>query len=178
MSQNIELKARVESMEHAIGIAQKLTGAEAERISQKDTYFRVKHGRLKLRQSPQLGDELIFYHRDSSSSARGCRYFRQKTSAAEAVASQLERICGVDTVVSKERRLFWYQRVRIHLDEIESLGSFLEFEAVLGESFEADRWSEQKGFEAVDKLRSDFLIDESHLIGKSYRELMLESRSA
>ncbi len=34
-------------------------------------------------------------------------------------------------VVSKRRRLFLWEGVRIHLDEVEDLGNFVEFEAVL-----------------------------------------------
>ena len=39
---------------------------------------------------------------------------------------------GVDVVVEKRRRLLLWETVRIHLDEVEGLGSFLELEAVAG----------------------------------------------
>ena len=175
MSQNIELKARIESIDRAVEVAERLSSKPAEWFEQKDTYFRVGKGRLKLRQSPQLGDELIFYHRESASGPRGCRYFRQPTDCAEQILELLQRSCGSDVVVAKTRRLFWFKRVRIHLDDVRFLGSFLEFEAVLGESYEENGWDEQTGFEVVRRLRDEFQIAEKHLIGKSYRELMLQA---
>ena len=45
---------------------------------------------------------------------------------------------GVDVVVEKRRRLLLWETVRIHLDEVEGLGSFLELEAVAAPESDLD----------------------------------------
>ena len=60
--------------------------------------------------------------------ARTCwRRSRNRRRCCEAFDAAL----GTVVVVSKRRRLFLWEGVRIHLDEVEGLGSFVEFEAVL-----------------------------------------------
>ena len=51
--------------------------------------------------------------------------------APESLAEAFDAALGTIVVVSKRRRLFLWEGVRIHLDEVEDLGSFMEFEAVL-----------------------------------------------
>ena len=43
----------------------------------------------------------------------------------------LEAALGVTCVVEKERRLFLFENVRIHLDDVAHLGCFVELESVL-----------------------------------------------
>lgn len=169
MSTNIEFKARIESIESCAPIAERLSGAPPELLEQTDTYFTVGRGRLKLRQSPQLFDELIFYHRETDASARGCHYYRQRLETPDAALTLLAKTCGIDAIVKKRRFLYLVEKTRVHLDHVEGLGSFLEFEAVLD-----CEWDETIGHEKVDLLRKDFAIDHNQLIGKSYRELVME----
>ena len=51
--------------------------------------------------------------------------------APDELAEALDAALGTVVVVSKRRRLFLWEGVRIHLDEVDGLGSFVEFEAVL-----------------------------------------------
>ena len=41
----------------------------------------------------------------------------------------LDAALGTTVVVAKRRRLFIWEDVRIHLDEVEGLGTFVELEA-------------------------------------------------
>jgi predicted adenylyl cyclase CyaB len=43
----------------------------------------------------------------------------------------LEAAMGIRGVVRKKRRLYWVNNTRIHLDEVEGLGSFMELEVML-----------------------------------------------
>ena len=45
----------------------------------------------------------------------------------------IEKALGLDGVVRKKRHLFVIGQTRIHLDEVEGLGSFLELEVFLQE---------------------------------------------
>ena len=75
--------------------------------------------------------ELIFYLRAHEDGLRSSRYWRAPTADPRALASLLEAAHGVLGVVAKRRRLFIYENVRIHLDEVDGLGSFIELESVL-----------------------------------------------
>ena len=50
--------------------------------------------------------------------------------AGAATLAALSETLGVDVVVEKRRHLLLWETVRIHLDEVTGLGSFLELEAV------------------------------------------------
>ena len=63
MPRNIEIKARIESVEAVLPRARDVAGSEPEIIEQDDTYFSAPHGRLKLRQFADGSAELIHYQR-------------------------------------------------------------------------------------------------------------------
>jgi predicted adenylyl cyclase CyaB len=69
--------------------------------------------------------------------------------------------------VKKRRRIFISGQTRIHLDEVEHLGSFVEFEYVLH-----DTESPEAGISEVERLRSVFGIDEAALVSVSYSDLV------
>jgi predicted adenylyl cyclase CyaB len=74
---------------------------------------------------------------------------------------------GVLTVVDKRRTVFLYQNVRIHLDRVEGLGMFLEFEAVMPEGT-----PDEEGELLVRELMAEFSIREEDLIQVSYSDLL------
>lgn len=74
---------------------------------------------------------------------------------------------GIKAIVTKRRRLFIWEDVRIHLDEVESLGSFIEFEAIA--SPESDLSPETK---RVRHLRDAFEIAPGDIVGSSYCDLL------
>ncbi len=102
-------------------------------LEQCDTYFRVETGRLKLREEGGSA-ELVFYDRPDTPGVRESHYERIPVDAA--LGPVLGRALGVVGVVRKRRRLFLHRGVRIHLDEVAGLGSFVELEAVLPEATE------------------------------------------
>ena len=70
-------------------------------------------------------------------------------------------------MIRKSRRIYLYQNVRIHLDEVESAGSFLEFEAVLDDSI-----SDAAGHAQVQQLRREFGIAAADLLAGSYGDML------
>ena len=77
-------------------------------------------------------------------------------------------------VVEKRRRLLVWDGVRIHLDEVEGLGSFLELEAVAGP--DSDLEPERA---KVERLRAELGIEDDARAPSSYSDLLLErSRAA
>jgi homotetrameric cytidine deaminase len=179
---NVELKARdpdpARSLERALAL-----GAEDKgEIKQVDTYFRCGRGRLKLREQQAGGsplwDELIEYSRVDSTKASTSTYLRVPVADAAALQEALDAAYGTLVTVTKLRRLLLWEGVRIHLDELEGLGSFLEFEAV-GEPGSDLSGEHQK----VELLRAELGIEDEDLVATSYSDLVMaqptpESRAA
>ena len=127
---NVELKALdpdpARSLERALALGAEDRGV----IVQRDTYFRVRHGRLKLREEEPGEAHLIAYSRPDAAEVRVSSYRVVPVADPAGMRAALGETNGVDVVVEKRRRLLLWETVRIHLDEVEGLGSFLELEAV------------------------------------------------
>ncbi len=129
--QNLELKARCADLVRARRIAEELGATWQWHRHQVDTYFNASAGKLKLRQVEGQPAELIAYQRAAVAAVRPSDYLIYVTEQAAALASSLALALGIDRIVTKTRTLYLYRHVRIHLDEVEQLGSFIEFEAVI-----------------------------------------------
>jgi adenylate cyclase, class 2 len=164
---NIELKARCPDLDAARDAARRLGAEFAGVLEQRDTYFVVPHGRLKLRQSAGRGAELVAYARENSAAVRGSDYRLVSVPDPAALLAALEVSLGIRGDVVKTRELWLWQRVRIHLDRVERLGTFLEFEAVLdpGEPDDA-------GHRKIATLREALHVRGGDLIGTSYSDLL------
>lgn len=134
MLRNIEVKARANDFARQHALARELAGgADPQLIEQLDVFFRCPKGRIKLRYlSPDRG-ELIFYERPDEEGPSLSRYVIAPTSAPDALEQALTAAYGVAGRVKKTRHLYRAGQTRIHLDEVEGLGQFLELEVVLGE---------------------------------------------
>jgi homotetrameric cytidine deaminase len=169
-SRNIEIKARdadpARTLERALGLGATDSGV----ISQRDTYFARAGGRLKLREQEPGEDELIEYRRADEAGARTSSYRRVPVANAAELRAALDAALGTLVLVAKRRHLLLCDNVRIHLDEVEGLGSFLELEVVASE--ESDLASEQA---QVAELRKRLEIGDAALIGHSYSDLLLDS---
>jgi len=100
---------------------------------QRDVFFRVPRGYLKLRIPDEGGAELIAYAREPGSEPRSSDYDLTPVSDPAGLERALARSLGVRGEVRKTRRLYLWRHTRIHLDEVEGLGSFLELEGVARE---------------------------------------------
>lgn len=131
MPRNIEIKARIASVEALRPRAQALAGNAGERLQQDDSFFRVPQGRLKLRQFADGSAELIHYQRADTAQAKASEYVRVPVPDPAALREALARACGLAGRVRKQRWLFLVGATRIHLDRVEGLGDFMELEVVL-----------------------------------------------
>jgi predicted adenylyl cyclase CyaB len=75
--------------------------------------------------------------------------------------------------VTKARRLFLLEGVRIHLDCVEALGDFIEFEGVAADGEDPGAFT---GLLA--DLRQSFGIRDEDLLRKSYSDLVRSAASA
>jgi predicted adenylyl cyclase CyaB len=167
MPTNIELKARVRNPPEQCRVVEGLTDAPAELVEQVDTFFFVPRGRLKLRQSSPGRAELIFYERSDQLPAKRSEYTRIPTDQPEELRHMLARALGVRGVVRKKRRLYLVGQTRIHWDEVDGLGEFLELEVVL----RPDQSAEDGG-RIVGVLRHQLGIRDDDLIAGAYIDLI------
>ncbi|MCI0343434.1 MAG: CYTH domain-containing protein [Planctomycetales bacterium] len=167
---NAEWKARCRHPEAARRAAVAAGARLANAGRQVDTYYDVPRGRLKLREG-DLGREIVFYERADGARTRESRVLLVHDPPAE-LGPLLGAACGVRVVVGKRRELFRAGAVKVHVDEVEGLGSFVEVEVEGPEgadlaplAAEAERWRGLLG------------VAEADLVPVSYSDLLL-ARSA
>lgn len=131
MARNVEIKACVPDLAAVRQTASALASAPAERMTQTDTFFVVPTGRLKVREFSDGSGELIAYERANESGPRESVYTVARCQNARALSEALGHVLPVRGVVTKHREVLIIGRTRVHLDEVEHLGAFLELEVVL-----------------------------------------------
>jgi predicted adenylyl cyclase CyaB len=164
---NIELKALDPDPDRSLWAALDLGASDEGWLYQTDTYFRVAHGRLKLREEDTTS-QLISYERSDETVARESRYRLVPVSDPAGLKDALSDALGVLVVVEKSRQLLLWQGVRIHLDEVRGLGCFIEIEAV------ADPASDLSGeHRRASELQDALAITPDRIVAFSYSDELL-----
>ena len=164
---NIELKARLDDLPAARRVAESLATQRLGVQEQIDTYFRCATGRLKLRQISGQTAQLIWYVRPSDPRPKASDYYLVPAPQPETLIAALRSAMGIVCVVRKRREIYLWQNVRIHLDEVEGLGQFLEFEAVLSPGID-----ETAGRGQLQDLMAQFGIRPEDLLAGSYIDML------
>ncbi|MDZ7338746.1 MAG: class IV adenylate cyclase [candidate division KSB1 bacterium] len=166
--QNVELKARYDDLQRAARVARALGATRQWRRRQTDTYFATPRGRIKVRRVPGQPAELIAYHRADTATARPSSYHICSVPDGAALCRTLSMVLDTLVVVDKVRTLYLLDNVRIHLDTVRGIGSFIEFEAVLSHPPQ-----EAAATARVKELCTHFGITQEHIVATSYAELLL-----
>jgi homotetrameric cytidine deaminase len=127
---NVELKAVDPDPVRSLAACRELGAEDKGVLHQRDTYFRARSGRLKLRVEEPGGATLIQYDRPDAAQARESRYRLSAVPDPDELRAALDAALGTLVVVDKQRRLLVWEGVRIHLDTVEGLGAFVELEGV------------------------------------------------
>jgi predicted adenylyl cyclase CyaB len=167
MATNIEIKARIEDLDQLRRLVQNLSDTPGWLIHQEDTFFHAPRGRLKLRTLAPDRGQLIYYEREDTSGPRPSNYMIAPTTEPNSLKALLRASLGTRGVVRKKRWLFLVGNTRIHLDEVEGLGSFLELEVVLGSGE-----SEAEGHVKAAQLMAELNIETSDLVEVAYIDLL------
>ena len=170
---NLELKARLYCLDTARKRAHEIATSVGSRQQQRDTYFHCPTGRFKLREIHNAKAQWIWYQRADEQGPKQSRYLIHSVSDASEMRNVLTRAYGIRVIVSKHREIFFYHNVRIHLDNVDKLGIFLEFEAVLGPDSENSHEHRQ-----LKVLREHFGIASSDLLANSYGEQILAGQNS
>jgi homotetrameric cytidine deaminase len=169
VSFNVELKARDADPETTAARCLALGATDHGVLRQRDTYFVGRTERLKLRE--QDGEsELIAYRRADTQQPESSAYVRAPVGDPEPLREALDAALGTRVVVVKRRRLLLWENVRIHLDEVDGLGSFLELEAVIGQADHDHAAAHQK----LAQLRSELQISDDAVVAVGYSDLLLD----
>jgi len=166
MPANIEIKASIRDFDELRRRAEALSDTNCEIITQEDTYFPVATGRLKLRILAPNRAQLIYYTRPVQAGPKLSAYHITETSDPEGLKKALALACGIRGVVKKTRHLYHFGQTRIHLDDVEALGKFLELEVVL-----RPEQSEIEGRKTAEELMGQLGIEKCDLLAGSYMDL-------
>jgi predicted adenylyl cyclase CyaB len=169
LARNVEIKARIGSIEALLPRARALADGDAQRLEQDDTFFDVPLGRLKLREFGDGSAELIHYQRPDIGGAKLSDYVRTPVSSPASMHDALERALGASIGrVRKQRLLLMVGATRIHLDRVEGLGEFIELEVVLHE-----HQSESDGVRIAEHLMHELGLAAAPRIAGAYLDLLV-----
>jgi len=162
---NVELKAELRDPVLARGILRSLGAVFVLTLQQTDTYFRVATGRLKRRETEGEPVEYIRYERTDRAAPKLSHFSILTEEEA------LERFgtlpLPVRLLVRKKRELWMHANVRVHLDTVEKLGTFIELEALVSPSCHVVRCHE-----AINALRTHLRPALGELIDCGYADLL------
>ena len=167
MPSNIEIKARARNFAQIRSRAEKLSDTPVEVISQEDIFFHTPQGRLKLRILAANSGQLIYYTRPDQEGPKRSDYHISLTSDPENLKRVLELAYRVRGIVRKTRYLYLVGQTRVHLDDVESLGQFIELEVVMQEE-----QSDAEGQKIAEDLMASLGVERSDLLEGAYMDML------
>lgn len=173
MPANIEVKARLRNFEEIRRRADSLSDSPLVIIPQEDIFFNVPNGRLKLRLLGPNRGQLIYYQRADQGGPKRSDYYLSETMDPDSLRQVLESAYGIRGVVKKTRYLYLAGQTRIHLDEVEGLGQFMELEVVMREG-----QSNAEGEEIAKGLMTSLGVERVDLLEGAYMDLLETSTSS
>jgi predicted adenylyl cyclase CyaB len=173
MPSNIEIKARARNFDEIRVRAEKLSNQPVEVIQQEDTFFNTPHGRLKLRALSGEKGQLIYYIRANQEGPKRSDYHIFQTSDRENLKRVLALAYGIRGIVKKTRYLYRVGQTRVHLDDVEGLGQFMELEVVMQEG-----QSDAQGQAIAEELMERLGVARSDLLDGAYMDLLESSAEA
>jgi len=166
---NLEAKFRLADLAQARERALAIGYTENSVLRQRDTFFRVVSGKLKLREEGSRA-LLIHYGRHAVNSLQLSNYEFVELVDGENTRSILGAALGVIAEVRKNRTLLMRANVRLHLDRVDGLGEFGEIEAVLADGDDAE-----DSRATVDETLAALRVSRGDLIDISYFELAAQA---
>jgi adenylate cyclase, class 2 len=170
MHLNYEFKAKTDRLKELEKLLSTRNPVFCGEDHQTDTYFNVKHGRLKLREG-NIENALIHYQRSDLAGAKQSDVILYQHKPDKDLRQALTAALGIKVVVEKSRKIYFVDNVKIHFDKVTALGSFVEVEAI-----------DKDGLRKIETLQQQckdfaglFGIRESDYVAESYSDLFLRS---
>ncbi len=169
MPLNIEIKARCAHPNQVKSILQAKNADFKGFDHQIDTYFKVNHGRLKLREG-SIENNLIHYNRPNQEGPKRSEVILYQSNPDSTLKSLLTAANGILTVVDKQRAIYFIDNVKFHVDEVQDLGSFVEIEAI-----DTDGSISEASLQEQCEFYMQLLhIQKEDLLDVSYSDLLME----
>ncbi|MEM1422409.1 MAG: class IV adenylate cyclase, partial [Planctomycetota bacterium] len=163
--QSVEWKAEVRDPSIVRALVRRMGGVCASVADQSDTYYRVIDGTLLKREVEGEPPEFVHYVRPPGVRPRHARFtLYSEEQAAERFGV---RPLPVWVVVEKRRECWLLDGVRIHLDNVESLGTFVELEVLVTPDQRPDA-----GEEKIARLRERLGPFVGEPVARGYAELL------
>ena len=170
MPRNIEIKAKITDLSSVQRRVEAIADHGPTELNQVDTFFNCNDGRLKMREFSDASGVLIYYKRPDVAGPRESVYFVSPTDDPETLKEILNITNGTLGIVKKRRLLYLTGQTRVHLDDVEDLGVFVELEVVLREDQTPD-----DGATITRDLMKTLNIAETQLINTAYFDLLAKN---
>jgi predicted adenylyl cyclase CyaB len=168
---NVEIKAKCQDPEFIRTYLQTNHAEYKGTDHQTDTYFNVRHGRLKLREG-NIENNLIFYERNNQAQAKESNFYLVNVADPVTLKQVLDKSLGIKIIVAKKREIYFVDNVKFHIDEVAGLGNFAEIEASnLHAAMPKEELRRQCEF-----YMKEFRIPEEDLISDSYSDMLIALR--
>ncbi|MCD4683717.1 MAG: class IV adenylate cyclase [Bacteroidales bacterium] len=169
---NIEIKAYCSDPQFIETILHEKNAEFVGTDHQVDTYFNCSKGRLKLREG-NIENALIQYNRDNIAGPKKSDVLLYKTKPGSGLKEILSKSIGIRVIVNKERKIFFIDNIKFHIDKVKGLGSFIEIEAI----DKTGKMDQTKLFEQCQRYLTKFGIRETDLIDVSYSDLLIQKNT-
>ncbi len=167
---NVEIKARCANHDKVKEILKSKFANFKGVDHQVDTYFKVNSGRLKLREG-NIENFLIYYDRENKEGPKESKIILYKSEPDSSLKDILINANGVLVVVDKKREIYFIENIKFHIDIIESLGSFIEIEAIDKDG----SIGKEKLYKQCKDYMSLLSISNNDLVSVSYSDMMLKT---
>lgn len=166
---NVEIKAKSDKPSKIRELLNSKKAIHKGIDHQIDTYFSVKHGRLKLREG-NIENNLIHYFRENKEGPKQSKITLFKSEPDSTLKDILTNSIGILCVVDKIREIYFIDNVKFHIDTVKDLGTFVEIEAI-------DKDGTIGEIELLNQCEfylELFGIPKGNLVSVSYSDLILE----
>lgn len=111
--------------------------------------------------------QLVAYDRPDQDGPKMSNYSITLIKDVESLKATLGMSLGVRGMVKKTRTLIMIGQTRVHIDEVEGLGNFMELEVVL-----EPEQTQEEGTRIAESLMEKLSINQSDLITVAYMDLL------
>jgi adenylate cyclase len=164
---NIEIKAYARNFDEIRRRAETLSDTPVDVLPQEDIFFNTPQGRLKLRVLSTNQGQLIYYTRPDQEGPKRSDYHISLTADPGNLKHVLGLAYGIRGIVRKTRYLYLVGQTRVHLDDVEGLGQFMELEVVMREG-----QSDAEGQAIAEGLMASLGVESRDLIEGAYMDLL------
>jgi len=164
---NYEFKAYCNDFSKVISLLKEAGAINRGLDLQKDTYFKVNAGRLKLREG-SIKSYLIWYDRPNVSRTKKSDVLLFEPGDPSVLKEILMKSLGVNVVVEKRRQIFSLKNIKIHMDSVEGLGNFVEVEA------QGEPGDEAKLHQQCEEMKKQLILAKEDFVSCSYCDLLVD----